>query len=655
MKKYSFPRIQQIEINHFSLFTKQSHIKIDASKKVFCLAGANGLGKSTFIAILNYALTGIVRHPLRDFSWSNSITKFYSDSKNFVGDYFNGRIDEDDRSLAQITLQFSVGEKIYKIRRGFFEPEELRWYERSDGENIDTLADNMSPLDINEQYKKDLAHDIGLSRFEQFVFLQSYILTFDETHQLLFWNERLMESALYLCFGVEPEKAELADELRKKVSSYDSDSRNIQYQITRTRKDLNNLLARIQGNKSSQAERDIFDGHKQLVQKQTELSSSIDQITVERKQTDLAIADNLLKISTLRSEYEKLFNQDQEEIPIEKHPEVVRLLRELKIKIFAEQDYTELLENLAQVIKGLRKAYPSYDIAEYQEQIKSIDNSLFALKKSTKSLEEKKERLLEEERAKNIDLGKVEKLIETIEEDNADILEKLATPSADREKMESLIESSRKQIEYMTLRKQEAVRNRDGKRKELDKLEEELNQKYFNAESVFVPIFNRYARNFVGLDMDLNMAVSSSGANLTLDINSQRRSRSFQLSESQRYFVDIALRMALLEFISNSGCLLVDTPEGSLDIAYESRAGKMFADFSTGDFCLFLTANINTSQLLLQLAEMCGNDNMQLERMTKWTTLSDVQQQEEAKIEDAFTIIEERLNGTGSNQAGSII
>ncbi len=30
---------------------------------------------------------------------------------------------------------------------------------------------------------------------------------------------------------------------------------------------------------------------------------------------------------------------------------------------------------------------------------------------------------------------------------------------------------------------------------------------------------------------------------------------------------------------NNEATLLIDTPEGSLDIAYESRVGNMFADF----------------------------------------------------------------------------
>ena len=89
--------------------------------------------------------------------------------------------------------------------------------------------------------------------------------------------------------------------------------------------------------------------------------------------------------------------------------------------------------------------------------------------------------------------------------------------------------------------------------------------------------------------------------------------------------------------------MLIDTPEGSLDIAYESRAGKMFADFVAKGYSVIMTANINSSQLLLKLAELCGEQRMRIERMTEWTVLSQVQQAEQEVIESAYDKIEEKL------------
>jgi DNA repair exonuclease SbcCD ATPase subunit len=131
MKRYNFPNIKRIEIKNFSLFKKKQHISLDNDKNVFCLVGANGLGKSTYITIINYALTGIVKKPNADFAWYKSISGFYSKSKSFAADYFDGRIEESDRDLAEVTLHFDIGEASYKITRGFFEPDELRCFEKT--------------------------------------------------------------------------------------------------------------------------------------------------------------------------------------------------------------------------------------------------------------------------------------------------------------------------------------------------------------------------------------------------------------------------------------------------------------------------------------------------------------------------------------------
>jgi hypothetical protein len=70
----------------------------------------------------------------------------------------------------------------------------------------------------------------------------------------------------------------------------------------------------------------------------------------------------------------------------------------------------------------------------------------------------------------------------------------------------------------------------------------------------------------------------------------------------------------------------------------------MFADFVKKGYSVIMTANINTSHLLLRMAEQCGKDKMQIERMTTWTTLSIVQQEEQSSIEQAFDSIETKLS-----------
>ena len=82
--KLNLPKIRGLTFKNFSLYFRQPVIKIGFRDGVFCLAGANGLGKSTFLAALNYAITGIVSDPERPFQ---SVDEYYRFSLDFSKDY----------------------------------------------------------------------------------------------------------------------------------------------------------------------------------------------------------------------------------------------------------------------------------------------------------------------------------------------------------------------------------------------------------------------------------------------------------------------------------------------------------------------------------------------------------------------------------------
>jgi DNA repair exonuclease SbcCD ATPase subunit len=646
IKRYKFPDITRLEIKNFSLFKKKQYISLDINKKVFCLAGANGLGKSTFVTIINYALTGIVKKPDADFAWYKSIPGFYSKSKGFAADYFDGKVAENDRDLAEVTLHFNIGDASYKITRGFFEPDELRCFEKRVNGNQVKLSENLTPTDLNEKYEKNAAEDIGLTDFDQFVFLQIFVLTFDETHQLLFWENNLMERVLYLFFGLDSSKAKLADQLRKEVSKYDSNLKNLQWDITKARNELRNIQNQLKNSdthKDSADELKIFEAHKKLTEELDELDDKSERIDDDLRDAEALIGDYSVKIAELKSEYQLIFNRlNHDDTPIESNTEIIDALNELKLKIFAGKDYQPVLDRLVIIIQELKQKHSGADRKEFFKELKKIDEELFRIKNEAKNAQDRKARLKEGEKSVLVKISEVKEKITQIEKDNNDLIKKLSRPKTE-DGLSSLINSYKEQIDRYVKQKEESRKKRDQKKEELKPLEIELSLQYNQAELEFIPIFNGYAKSFLGLNIDIQLSISSKAAAFKLDINDSQRKQSHQLSESQRYFIDIALRMALIQLCTHDCTLLIDTPEGSLDIAYESRAGKMFADFSRQGYNLMLTANINTSQLLLQLAKMCKGPGMHIERMTEWTILSDVQLQEAAVIEEAYSEIEKAL------------
>jgi ABC-type cobalamin transport system ATPase subunit len=104
--------------------------------------------------------------------------------------------------------------------------------------------------------------------------------------------------------------------------------------------------------------------------------------------------------------------------------------------------------------------------------------------------------------------------------------------------------------------------------------------------------------------------------------------------------------MAIVDYISdgqNEGTMLIDTPEGSLDIAYEVNAGEMFAEFVSRGHQIVITANLNSSGLVRTLAQQTGKNMFDLINMLNWANLSSVQRARMVLFNNALAEIQELL------------
>ena len=98
-----------------------------------------------------------------------------------------------------------------------------------------------------------------------------------------------------------------------------------------------------------------------------------------------------------------------------------------------------------------------------------------------------------------------------------------------------------------------------------------------------------------------------------------RRTGPSDVSESQREFIDLAFRMALIKAASQSasGSLVIDTPESSLDVVFAKRAAEILLRFSSahGDNRLVVTSNLVEGSLLPTLAGAAAPDNRDMTRL----------------------------------------
>ncbi|MCP4610372.1 MAG: AAA family ATPase [Planctomycetes bacterium] len=649
-----FPKIKFVELCSFSLYTRKSNIPVKIDDGVFCLAGANGLGKSTFLGALNYALTGVVREHTRSFK---SVKEFYNHSIGYSDKFFTGKIVEEDRDAAEIILHLEVGEFLYRLTRGVFEPNELREFTVHDKDSDVVLLDGseMLPDQRHEEYKKRITENVGLAHFGQFVFLQHFVFTFDESRHLLLWDNNALNQALFLCLGSDYKNAERADQLRREMEKASSLARNYSWRASGIHREIN-LLQKPLEKPDSEIDLDELEEQHQVLQNELEqLQSKVEEKQNEFNDTHLRWMKMSSELAAFQNAYTQAFERFVDRgSDVELHPLIVEGISEEMCAVCGNQG-TSVVEIIKQRISQQQCPLCSSPLSqpehtagpELMERLQTIDAQMSEAKKHLANALKAKERISGElnESQKNRSLKFTE--LEKFETTNEQFLYRLKSKSETEQDIQKKLE----EMENFLRLKKRKYAERDQKRKEFLELQRNLETTYTIAQMKFVPTFRDLARLFLGIDLDILMDFSTSvtapGISLTLEMRDIPRRQEQQLSESQRFFLDIALRMALAEYAvtsPNKATLFIDTPEGSLDIAYESRVGQMFARFVKMRHNIIMTANINSSQILKRLAKECGHSKMALHEMRFWTELSEVQMKETPLFEDALAEIEKAFN-----------
>lgn len=657
--RLKFPRLERVKLSRFSLYSLNPNPDIALPPGVFCLAGANGLGKTTFLTTLNYALTGIVVDPARDLS--GSIEEYFRYSQTFSSDYFSGRIDEEDREAAAVELRFSLGLRSYRIVRGLFEPSGLRELTVTRRESVDAQATNSEDVDGQtmtagerlEMYEQLVVEDVGVRSFAQFAFLQHFVFTFDESRRLLFWDRRALEQALFLAFGADYEIAQRADSLRREVERQDSIVRNFNWRASGIRVQLKALVEAVNTAENPAADALAREEHEIFQREFDKCREKLDAKDAEVSDVELAIMEESSERTSLQAEYARRFAERvHKRSRVELHPLIRSTLTASECSVCGTAG-NSIVSHIRGVLDGHRcplcesPLQPGFEEEGVAQRLRKIDERLVRAELLLTEAHQRRDRLRAEREAAVQQLRACEEQLREWEAANSETLKRLlAPPSGVEEKIMSL----RTTMEDYLSTKDQAFEQRNRARAELRRSQEDLQVSYAEAEEHFVPLFQDLAFLFIGIDLDIRLDASASlsgGLSLVIELRSSKRRQSHQLSESQRFFLDIALRMALARYISDrafTAPMMIDTPEGSLDIAYESRAGQMFAKFVRDGHDLLMTANINSSQLLLQLAAECGKDQMKLQRMTAWAQLSEVQVKEQNLFDEAYDRIEAALS-----------
>ena len=656
--KLNLPRVRRVALERFSLFKLMPSIDISMPEGIFCLAGANGLGKSTFLAAVGFGITGITPNPRINF---RSAEEYYEDCLDYGKEFFSGRISEDDRDIASITVELQIKNQVFEITRGMFEPNELRIFtvRRLDNGEIIFNGEDISPRERRDAYETRLVQAIGLDNFKQYVFLHHFVLTFDERRELLLWNQTTLLNAIFLAIGIDSKKAQQADWIRGDRDDHASYGRNYRWQSTLLGKEIDSIRKKLNVAEAEESYKGLRERYQDLLKNRLKLENEINTKRNGLKDADLERMEYSSELTSLQTKFSEIFAQKfHSRHKIALHPIVKNSIADSICELCGSIS-TEVTTNIEDKLKagicplcgGKVEENPAN--GDEIEALKEVDLQISDVKGKLDTINKTRKRLNAELSSIGEKLNTTNEQISNLETENQ---EYLMTTIDTTEDLSGLIEQKTKEMLNLQEQSEKQYQLRDAKQSELITLYDELRQRYTEAQVEFVPLFRNLSKLFIGMDMDIRMeystSLASTGLQLIIEMQGIARRQTHQLSESQKFFLDIALRMALARYMSDpqaKACLFIDTPEGSLDIAYESRAGEMFARFAEDGHDILMTANINSSQFLKKMAMRCGKSKMTLHRMTSWAELSTVQQEEEQLFNEAYEVIENLLESADSN------
>lgn len=655
-RKISLPKIERIALENFDLYSRESNISVKVGKPVFCLIGANGLGKSTFLNTINFAITGALPDPGRKFHSAKDYYE-YARRPNRIEDYFGGRIGEEARDIARVSITLSWPSRTISVTRNLFGDvgvNELLASSKGakNGEKLVPIGSGKQ--DLRKLYEDEVVRLTGLEDFAQFVFLTHFVETFDESRHLLMWDHGALTNALYLAFGADPAAAQAADKLQRDMDRESSRGRNVRFSARHVAdriKLLQELLASEDAPEHVTTE-ELRAKHEMLVSNKKSVEERVRRKQGELRDADLKWTDLSAALTEAQLEYRKLFSERVKMgSSVEHHPVIRATISEDRCAICGTNHRAAAIQK--QLSGGhcpLCEATIHVGSSDDKtvQTLRELDTKISKIRVDLSTILKTRDRVGAEFAVAQASEDAAATALSAFEDGHPEVAAITETNQG--------FSGFQKEIQKLEKERQEFLAQSDAHYKKRDSLrdklriyEKKLKAQYEVGSQKFVPRFRQLAEEFIGLPIDVSLehrqGANDSGFGLALRMNDQVRPEPETVSESQRFFIDIALRMAISEFMSETAAtLIVDTPEGSLDIAYEARAGSMFSTFVKDGNSILMTANLRSSELVLRLAKLQKRRGMQIVKMTDWTDLSEVQQSEEKLFTNAYRDIEAALN-----------
>ncbi|MBG9787021.1 AAA family ATPase [Brevibacillus laterosporus] len=674
MKKILLPKLIKVEVNNFSLYKQQPTFSFDFENGINAIIGVNGIGKTTFVELILYCLVGFKRKYKQN-KRANKITFEKSNS-----DYFISRFnDEFDNENVYAILTYKIGREQISVCRSLLKDEVL--YVVINGEKYDISE---------EEYDEIILEKLGFTEFKSLQTIVREFLVFDEQRLNVAWEMDNQDEILRILLLDEGLLVKF-NELEKRIVYLDSTGRHLSEDrriakeriavlVEEKRKLLENVTIE-EETKDTQNEEKL--NYSELLGMKTELDaeinaikSELDQLINDSSQYTYEVNKYIGERNELNQELESLDNRiSKEEAKLyssiyDRLPDYYFTLEKTLIndgKCLACNNKENELKERFKKHKENHTCIVCSSLINVEEEVDP--NIVIILNKFNNERQELQKRI--ENRQKNLDRNNKEYAI--IDSKIQSLLKVKEQKSQKLIQVESLVSEHKKdvpkdtysqlllnldnQINELTKQIDEVYGERDEAKAEMIRMQDQFVLQIKRINSELSSYFNKYASTFLGLECELTMKRSIirfiPHIQFLPKVSGIERGNIYSVSESQRFFLDQAFRMAIIDFLQQKienfeTFFITETPEGSLDLVYEDQVANMFLLFAESSNNIIFTSNLNSSNFLYKIFSKfsTGDKSNRVLNMVEKGNMSALQKDYKKEFQERLAII---TGGEGKN------
>ena len=622
----SLPLLNSLDVTEYGLYPGDDpakpglHVRFRAGLTL--VLGANGLGKTTLVTMLYRLLTGPYDIPVlmggTDLGNASLRVTILRGNNRRV---FAPRV-ADDAAQASARLAFELGTEEVMVERNLRDLS-LRSF---------TVGDS-APSQDERLYQDEMVRLANVSTFGDWILLLRYIVFYFEDRRSLVWDPSAQRQLLRILF-LEADQARYWTEREREILETDTRVRNMRAVATGEERDLARDESRAFNEQEVQEELTQLEHDQQIT------SDSLHEISSELPDIEARHESTRLRFLTLEQRRESLYRELEEahllaiSARFPRHSDSARyilaqLVTEAKCLVCGNE-VPRFVQSMESRIRSNECVVCGSDVTPSGDHIPT-NLADERIKRSAKELEDVDVEL--EAARSSLDGAEVERA------DAVTDIQKLQTAIAERTaRMDFLLKQlppeesqlRERQRELASIRARIEVLQKDleDKRTSFAIIIKDANAAVERQASQVQALFGEYAHEFLLEDCRLVWSprparlgqtgrrfdfpafeLELGGSNFTGTV---RRGGPGDVSESQREFIDISFRMALVKVATQQKVtsLVMDAPESSLDAVFVDRAARILGAFGRQEAGnrLVLTMNLVAGKLIPSLLSQAVGD-----------------------------------------------